>query len=130
MSGPVVRCPYCDKVADFVDGRTVYPHRPDLARLRFYVCEPCGARVGCHRGTNNPLGVLANGPLRTARLSAHAAFDPLWKGGGMSRASAYKWLASELGISESDCHIGMFDEDQCARTVAAVSARARTEVSA
>ena len=130
-----VVCPYCDRPAELVTGRKLYQHRPDLFPLKFWQCDPCGAYVGCHkagawvpelRKTSDgtiPLGRLANAELRKAKSAAHAAFDPLWKSRAIHRREAYSWLASELGISIANCHIGMFDVDQCRAVVAAVQGR-------
>lgn len=41
----------------------------------------------------------------------------------MSRRAAYSWLAKQLGIEEKDCHIGMFNLEQCAAVVRAVELR-------
>lgn len=114
-SAPV--CPYCDRRADFVTGNAIYPHRPDLFGKHFWVCSPCGAYVGCHPGTTNALGRLADAELRAWKQKAHAAFDPLWKGGKQKRHDAYGWLAEQLGIARQNTHIGMFDVDQCRRVV-------------
>lgn len=118
-------CVYCDNEAQLVGGDMVYPHRPDLAHLRFWQCVPCGAYVGCHKGTAKPLGRLANAELREAKVAAHAAFDPLWKFTTfkdghqvMTRNAAYEWLADQLGIPRADCHIGMFDVERCRLVVA------------
>lgn len=125
-----VQCPYCNKPAKAVKGKAIYPHRPDLYHLNFWMCAPCDAWVGCHKKNSSsrnsgyePLGRLANAELRKAKQAAHAAFDPLWKFGEMPRGAAYGWLASELNISPSNCHIGMFDVDTCRAVVAAVEAR-------
>lgn len=122
---PVI-CPYCNKPAELVTGREVYPHRRDLWKKKFYVCLYCNARVGCHPGTSKPLGVPASAELRKARMAAHRVFDPLWRprhaGYGRvfkSRSEAYRWLADCLGIKAKRCHIGQFDEQQCEKTVAA-----------
>jgi len=114
-----VTCPYCNQPAALVAGVAIYPYRPDLAHLSFWQCAPCGARVGCHKGTTQPLGRLANAELRLAKQQAHAAFDPLWRtpAFGETRNSAYNWLADRLGIPRADCHIGMFDVEQCRRVV-------------
>lgn len=112
-----VICPYCDQPARFVNGSTVYPHRPDLHHKAFYVCEPCEARVGCHEATGKPFGRLANAELRRLKIDAHAAFDPLWKHGPMKRTQAYAWLARRMNIAKDDCHIGMMDEAQCRRVI-------------
>lgn len=120
-----VVCPYCSLPAKLVGGSAIYPHRPDLYHKRFYQCAPCGAYVGCHPGTTKPLGRLATEELRKMKSAAHAAFDTLWKSGRMTRKDAYAWLAAEMELPSADCHIGMFDEDQCRRVVRIVKARAR-----
>lgn len=108
----MVVCPYCLRAAWLVSGREIYPHRRDLWDRKFYQCKPCGAYVGCHRN-GSPLGRLANAELRSAKVAAHAAFDPVWQSGFMDRNQAYSWLAQRLGIKKEDCHIGMFDLDTC-----------------
>ena len=111
-------CPYCNAPAVLVTGREIYPHRPDLYAKHFYRCAPCDAVVGCHPGTKHPLGRLANAELRQAKMAAHAAFDPLWKQGRMTRRQAYAWLAERLALPDRECHIGWFDPARCARVVA------------
>ncbi|EJB2979362.1 hypothetical protein ABXH80_004086 [Salmonella enterica] len=114
----VVLCDYCGKTASLVYGSAIYPHRPDLYSLNFWMCSPCNAWVGCHKNSDGkPLGRLANSSLRAMKSSAHRAFDPLWKTGRMSRKDAYLWLSKKLGIKFSECHIGMFDEDMCEKVV-------------
>jgi Protein of unknown function (DUF3268). len=77
----------------------------------------CNTYVGCHKGTDTPLGTPANSALRKARSKAHAAFDPLWRSGEMTRSAAYAWLAEKMGIPKDLCHIAMFDEGQCENAV-------------
>lgn len=119
-----ISCDYCRRPAQLVGGDVIYPHRPDLAALRFWHCAPCDAFVGCHKAGNGygdgtrPLGRLANAELRRAKSAAHEAFDPLWKSGRMSRRDAYARLAQKLGIHVRDCHIGMFDLAACQRVMA------------
>lgn len=128
-------CPYCTKPSERVTGKVMYPHRPDLASKIFYRCQPCGAWVGCHPGTETPLGRLADAELRQAKSAAHAAFDPLWKrkaerdgiGKGKARGKGYKWLAQQLGIDPADCHIGMFDAPTCRRVVRICNGATRRE---
>lgn len=112
-----LNCDYCGNPAELVGGLDVYPHRPDLADKKLWRCVPCSAYVGCHDGTTRPLGRLANARLRAAKKRAHAAFDPMWKNQGATRKNAYAWLAARLGIRRRDCHIGMMDEDMCARVI-------------
>lgn len=113
-----LKCDYCGGSAALVTGAVIYPHRPDLHNLKFWHCEPCAAWVGCHKHSKSvPLGRLANAELRSAKSAAHAAFDPLWKSGGISRSDAYSWLSKKMGISGKDCHIGMFDAATCGEVI-------------
>lgn len=116
-------CPYCQCDSQQVTGREVYPHRPDLHHKHFYRCTPCDALVGCHPGTIIPLGRLANAYLRKLKSQAHACFDPLWKEQGIPRGKAYTMLAKGLNIAQEDCHIGMFDEELCKRTIQLCNSR-------
>lgn len=119
-------CPYCGKPSERVTGADVYRHRSDLRAKVIYRCLPCKAHVGCHDGTDKPLGRLANAELRAAKMKAHAAFDPIWKGQAKQvRSEAYGWLAAELGIPKRDCHIGMFDVATCDRVISICAARLR-----
>lgn len=120
MAPRVVICDYCGRQAKLLTGREVYPHRPDLFRLRFYDCAPCDARVGCHEGTAEPKGRLANAELRRERQLAHKAFDPLWERRPKAvRLLAYSWLALALDIPVDRCHIAMMDVADCRRVVIA-----------
>lgn len=113
-------CPYCQKEAIRTYGDKIYPHRPDLYKKKFYACMPCKAYVGCHQTNDErflPLGRLANANLRKLKMQAHASFDPLWKSGRMTRADAYFYLSRQLQIGYDACHIGMFDEKLCLRTI-------------
>ena len=111
-----VICDYCEQETVFTDSAEVYGGR---SYGMIYLCRPCKAYVGVHKNTNRPLGRLANAELRRMKVSAHAAFDHIWKDGEYTRKQAYKWLASELGIDGKDCHIGMFDVDTCHKVVEA-----------
>jgi hypothetical protein len=109
-------CPYCGKESTEATGKDVYPHREDLAGKRFFQCAPCQAHVGRY-ADGRPLGYLANAETRRARMTAHAAFDPLWKSGRMTRTQAYEELARAMGIRQEDCHIGMFNIEECKKTL-------------
>lgn len=111
-------CPYCAGPSKLVGGEVIYPHRKDLFEKNFWRCAPCNAYVGCHAGTTIPLGRLADAVLREAKIQAHAAFDVLWRAGGMPRQEAYAWLAEQLILPRDDCHIGFFDLDRCQRVMA------------
>lgn len=110
-------CPYCKQPAVLVTGKEIYPLREDLRNIKIWACDPCGARVGCHNGTNKPKGTLANEETRGWRMQAHKAFDPIWQEGNMDRDRAYRWLAKKLGINPNKCHIGTFNKFMCERVV-------------
>jgi len=118
-----MKCDYCKNEAKLVSGKEIYPSRKDLHSLKFWSCKPCDAYVGCHKSSKNnaPLGILANAELRKAKSDAHAKFDPMWKSGRKTRSSAYAWLANELGIKFSECHIGMFDLAMCKKVIGLVN---------
>ncbi|WP_448205397.1 zinc-finger-containing protein [Azospirillum sp. sgz302134] len=88
--------------------------------------------VGCHPGTCKALGRVADRDLRQAKMAAHQAFDRLWKrkawlmGGKRrhyqaARQAGYRWLAEQLGIDHSLCHIGFMNLAMCRRVVALCS---------
>lgn len=84
-------------------------------------CLDCLALVGCHEGTDIPLGLMADTPTRDARYQAHKAFDRLWRGGGLSRAEAYAWMARTLMVTPEQAHIGMLSTRQCEALIDAVA---------
>jgi hypothetical protein len=100
-----------------------YPYARDWGFT--WVCVPCRAWVGCHDGTQRPLGTLANSELRIARKQAHSAFDPIWMRKmrlsnctkQQARSHAYRWLAEKLGIEVAQCRIALMDVEQCSRVV-------------
>ena len=119
MIAPV--CPYCLKTSELVGGDVIYPRRPDLSQKRFFLCKPCDAYVGCHPGTVVALGRLANKELRTWKIKAHEAFDPLWQTGKMSRSNAYELMCRMINITRNEAHIGLFNVDQCKLLIKKIS---------
>ena len=107
-------CPYCGRAPELADSAEVY-HGYSYGPI--YICRPCNAYVGCHMGTVNPKGRLADAELREAKKQAHHAFDRLWKSGRMTRHQAYAWLSDTLGIAREYAHIGMFDVGMCRAVV-------------
>ncbi len=120
-----VACPYCGNPAVLIRDSSPIYHGRDYGPA--WVCWKDEAWVGTHKDSKQhaPLGRLANAELRRAKISAHAAFDPLWQGKqrrdscskSAARHAAYKWLAGQMGIHVKDCHIGMMDVKQCNRVV-------------
>lgn len=127
---PEVFCDYCGALAEFVDDSVVYGRS---LGGKVYLCRPCEAWVGTHSGGRKPKGRLAKAKLRKLKIAAHAAFDPLWwaaariRGWSISEArnKAYEWLAKSMGIEQKDCHIGMFNEEQCLEVIEICAARRR-----
>lgn len=125
--GPInmkMNCPYCGGGVTLRDSAVVY--RRSYGPM--WICDrypACDAYVGCHKGTEKPLGRLANKELRDAKMAAHSAFDPMWKTPSISRTPkqmrsiAYRWLAEQLGLDAKKCHIGLFDAETCRRVVEA-----------
>ena len=122
MSKPY--CRYCkNDIHLYYIGDAEYPYQKDYGPV--WKCVPCDAYVGCHNGTERPLGLVADAATRAAKIKAHAAFDPLWmrkmlKEGiskSVARGAGYRWLADQLGIPKEKCHIGMFSVDTCLRVI-------------
>ena len=102
-------CPYCGKETEFVDSSIIYGKSYGM----IYLCKPCDAYCGVHKGTNKSLGRLANRQLRQAKKEAHKYFDKIWNLKLMKRHKAYKWLSEKLKIDPKYTHIGMFSEKTC-----------------
>jgi hypothetical protein len=126
-------CKKADRVR-LTDGREVYRHRPDLHRKAIWKCDGCQGYVGCHEGGAKPLGTPAGVVLRQARSTLHdRCVDPIWKNAAAcpayadkrkdlnavaditraARGRTYDYLAHHMNLTREQCHIGMFDLDQC-----------------
>ena len=110
-----VYCDYCGRRAAFVDSKEIYGRSYGMV----YLCRNCGAYVGVHKGTDKPLGRLADAELRRWKMAAHNAFDPIWKYGKFRhrRNAAYAWLSEKMGLPVEQTHIGMFDAAQCQQVI-------------
>ncbi|MBQ0113401.1 MAG: hypothetical protein KBT03_09750 [Bacteroidales bacterium] len=86
--------------AKLVKGNVVYQNRPDLDCLNFYQCERCKNFVGCHKGTENPLGCIPTKEIKNARKFIHALIDPILQGGFIKRKKLYKLISENLGIKQ------------------------------
>jgi hypothetical protein len=63
---------------------------------------------------------MANKELRDLRIKAHSLFDPLWRGGGMTRKQAYRWLYDKTG---KWIHMGEADEATCRLVIKTLEAK-------
>ena len=69
---------------------------------------------------------LTDAATHKARSAAHAAFDPIWQRGIVSRSTAYVALAGALGIERSACHMKLMPAAIAAR-VPAIAAHLERE---
>lgn len=118
-------CPYCNGKTEFVDSSVIYGKSYGM----IYLCKPCNAYCGVHQGTDKSLGRLANKELREAKKEAHFYFDQIARTGLINkiwkefipeisnRNKAYLWLSNQIGIEKENCHIGMFDVEQCKKVI-------------
>lgn len=117
-----MQCPKCGKDVQRVTGKVVYPNHPALSGRRFLACLTCDMRAPCNR-RGQPTASLADGPTRRLRQQAHAAFDPLWKSGKMTRSGAYAWLRKAMGITEQQCHMAWMSAAQLTLVIAVCRAK-------
>lgn len=97
-----IYCCECEKDinARLTNGKEIYPHRNDLYKLPFWVCDLCGNFVGCHHKTKTPtkpLGVIPTKELKAKRQEIHKLLDPIWKMGKMRRGDCYARLTKVIG---------------------------------
>ena len=108
------RCPYCGSTTVYRSATGIYADNPDNVML--YVCKRypvCDAYIRTQKGTAIPIGIMANGKLRSLRTDAHKLFDQLHLKHYMSKNTSYAWLGSILGVPYRKAHIGLLSEMQC-----------------
>jgi len=115
----VENCPYCGGNVNIVDSIIIYGRSYGMV----WLCQPCDAYVGVQKGTERPLGTLANRELREWRKQAHSIFDPIWKSNGSGkekrekRKDAYRYMIKIMNIPSKLAHIAMFDIEQCKKLI-------------
>ena len=119
-------CPYCEAKTEYIDSSYIYNGK---SYGMVYMCKPCDAYVGVHKGSDKALGRLADFDLREAKKRAHHYFDQIaktslineiwkkWIPDISNRKKAYKWLSKEMDLSEELCHIGMMNIEQCEKVI-------------
>lgn len=113
MTTRTIWCCACsaDVEARLTNGAEIYPRRPDLAQLPFWICDTCGNRTGCHHkreGVRNgkpydktqPLGCIPSPELAAARRHIHEVLDPIWQHRRIKRKEVYEKMAELLGLPE------------------------------
>ena len=122
MTDQVPGCPYCGGEAEWVENKAVYGRNYGKSYM-MWLCRPCGAYVGCHNNTREPLGTLADSETRKARSRAHAVVDPLWKSKKYSRGTVYRRLSMAIG---EQVHIGESSVERCEEIIKIAKELART----
>jgi hypothetical protein len=112
-------CPYCSSDIVYTSNKEIYGK--EFGSGKCYKCTKCDAYVGVHKGTDIPLGRMANKELRDLKKRAHALFDPIWQNGKKKRSQAYSDLAKKLGIKADECHFGWFDKEMLERSISILS---------
>lgn len=110
-----IYCCGCAEIshARLTDGTEIYPHRPDLASLPFWICDRCKNFVGCHHKTKDhirPLGCIPTAEIKKARQHIHALLDPLWKNGFIPRGKLYAMLSEALGYQYHTAELRSLEE--------------------
>ena len=108
------RCPYCGSHTILRSADGIY--RDNTRDEMLYVCKnypACDSYVRVQRGTQIPLGTVANRELRELRAEAHRQFDKLYKHGYMSKHDAYQWLGGILGVPAQQAHIARLSLLSC-----------------
>ena len=104
---PEKKCPYCGEVAKIVDSKVVY-RTVSYGLIYLCTCQPSWAYTSV--GGNS---TLANKQLRELRKKAHKLFDKSWRTRYITRSEAYKFLSIHMSKAGKDCHIAMFNDDEC-----------------
>lgn len=123
-----IKCPYCGSRALLRPATVVRP----IAALgeEVYVCArypACDAYVAAHRDSRLPMGTLADKALRRKRRQAHLALNRLWESGCMTKKEAYRYLQVQMGLPESEAHIGRFSEYRCEQVIRLCDGFARAQ---
>lgn len=114
---PPCACRYCGGEVVLVSNKVIYGREYGDWPYA-YLCRACRSYVGLHPSTDLPLGTLANESLRKIRNSSKAVFHRLIEKLSISRSEAYSRLATKMGKPISECHFGMFEEEDCVKAEA------------
>lgn len=111
---PPSQCRFCKGKVLLVSNKEIYG--VEYGWPLIYKCESCHARVGCHRGTDIPLGTLANSKTIEARKKTHALLDSLWRGKPAHvRTKVYRILAEKMARREF--HVSWLDAEECDQVI-------------
>lgn len=116
-------CRYCGGKVIFTSNSEIYGK--EYGNGKCFLCTNCRAYVGVHTETLTPLGTLANNELRKWRHKTHIVFDTMWKNNKMKRNDAYKWLAEKMSLTKDECHIALFEVEQCKQAIKLVEEKTK-----
>lgn len=102
-------CPYCSGPVELTHNSEVYGRSIGDWPFVYACVGDCEAHVGVHADTDIPLGTLANKELRIERQKSKQSFHAAMTYKRLSRAEAYRWLASELNLPLGQTHYGWMD---------------------
>lgn len=117
----VIECPVCKRQMTL---------RRHAQYGLFWGCDSyasCGTSHGA-RPDGTPLGEPATRETKEWRVRAHAAFDPLWQSGKLTRNEAYDWLCQVMNKTLEKGHIALFSVEECQQLIEHVKARSRSQL--
>lgn len=126
LSGEV--CPYCKCDTKRVTDREIYGPQSNYNKVFIQCVENSDHYVGTY-ANGRSLGRLADAKLRRYKREGHVVFDKLWLGDHptfKSRDKAYLWLSKKMGIPKELTHFGMFDNEQCLKSIQIVKDFSKT----
>lgn len=108
---------YCGSSAHLDTNAKIYGK--EYGNGKVWLCDnwpECDGRVGTHPDSS-PLGTIVDRETQKLRRQIHSIIDPLWQQQDISRkkarGSVYAWLQKLMNMSSKECHVGMFNKEQC-----------------
>ena len=116
-----IRCPYCGAKAKLMTSREMFGEEAFDPERKLYVCQNyekgCDSYVYTQKGTNIPLGQMADSALRAMRIKAHKAINDVVRSRKMSKNDVYKYIAAAMGYREGHFHLAQSSYYNCQETI-------------
>ncbi len=111
----LIYCCYCLTYIDarLTTGDEIYPHKPNLKDMPFWVCTTCHNFIGCHHKTKTPtkpLGTIPTVEIRQLRLQAHEGINRLQRIRRTSTHKIYRMLSLCVGREFHCGHLSTIEE--------------------
>lgn len=110
-----VICPYCNKIAELIKGKEIYPNTETLHNKLFYICKPCDAITQCDEDGITPTGTLANQELRQLRKIVFNNITNISKKQNISYNEFYKSLKKQLNFKVTK--LAKMDLETCKKII-------------